>query len=86
MTDYQNAGGALQDQGRKLSAVTPGPDDLPEVAKALLVLAAGNVTLVPVDNDDSETFQIIGCTAGQYIPIITRRVTAATATIAAVVG
>ncbi|HBF32660.1 hypothetical protein [Rhizobium sp.] len=86
MTDYKNAGGALQDQARKLQAVTPGSADFPLVAKGLLVLAAGDVTFIPVDNSDTETFTITGLAAGQYIPVITRRVTSATATVAAVIG
>lgn len=86
MTDYKNAGGALQDQARKLQAVTPGSADLPTIAKGLLVLAAGDVTFIPVDNADGETFTLTGQTPGQYIPVIVRRVTSATATVAAVIG
>ncbi|MGV2188774.1 spike base protein, RCAP_Rcc01079 family [Agrobacterium vitis] len=86
MTDYKNAGGGLQDQGRKTLAVVPGNADLSSTAKGLLVLAAGDVTVVPIDNADAETVAFTGLTAGQFIPLVVRRVTAATATVVAVIG
>lgn len=69
--------------GRRAAVVTPGASDLAETAKALLVLAAGNVTVVPLDNDDADTLTFTGLGAGQVIPLRIRRVTAATATVAA---
>lgn len=83
---WKGMGGDLLSNGRKLAAITPGSSDLPTVAKSLIVLAAGNATIIPADNGDLETFSFTGLTAGHEIKIVTRRVTAATATLAAVIG
>lgn len=83
---WKGQGGDLAAPGRRLAAITPGSSDLQTVAKALVVLTGGNATIIPADNTDAETFALTGLVAGQIINIVTRRVTAATATLAAVVG
>lgn len=83
---WKNMGGDLMSCGRKTAAVTPGSSDLPVYAKALIVLADGNVTVVPADNDVADTVTFTGLIAGTVIPLVVRRVTAATATVIAVIG
>lgn len=83
---WKSMGSDLQSFGRKTAAVTPGADDLPTVAKAIVVIADGDVTVVPVDNADADTVTFTSVSAGQVLPLIVRRVTAATATVIAVVG
>lgn len=66
--------------------VTPGATDLDPVAKAVTALTAGNVTIVPVGNDNAVTLSFVGVSAGWVSPYRVRRVTAATATIATIDG
>ena len=66
--------------------ITPGATDLDPVAKAIVTLTAGNVTIVPVSNDNADTLAFVGLPAGWVSPYRVRRVTAATATIATIDG
>jgi len=83
---YKNAGGDLQSFGRRGKVITPGASDLTDVAKGIVVLAAGDATVIPVDNADAGTLTFTGLSAGQIIPFQVRRVTAATATLATIEG
>lgn len=74
--------GDLTSQIRKLQTVTPAAVDFARVARAVVILAAGDVTLVPADNATGETFTFVGLPSGTVLPILTRRITAATATVA----
>lgn len=79
-------GGDLNSFGRRGKVVAPGANDLPSFAKGLVVLAAGDATIIPADNADSDTLSFTGLTVGQVIPYIVRRVTIATATLATIDG
>lgn len=70
--------------GRKARIVTPGATDLDPVAKAVVCLTAGNITIVPLGNADGVTITFTGVPAGFVPPYVVRRVTAATATVATV--
>lgn len=71
--------------GRKIVEVTPGASDLADgVAKTVVALSSGNVTIVPADNDNADTITFTGVQAGWHSPVQVRRVTAATATVGAV--
>jgi hypothetical protein len=71
--------------GSRMVAVTPGSSDLPGgIAKAVVTLTDGDLTVVPADNADGETFEFVNVPAGYSPPCRVRRVTAATATVAAV--
>lgn len=70
--------------GRSGRAITPGASDLDPIAKAIVCLAAGNVTIVPVDNANGDTLTFTGCDVGFSPPYLVRRVTAATGTWATV--
>ena len=64
--------------------VTPGATDLDPVAKAVVCLTSGNVTIVPDGNENATTISFVGVPAGFIPPYRVRRVTAATATIATI--
>lgn len=66
--------------------ITPGNVDLDPVPKTVCMLAAGNITIVPVGNADGETLTFTGLAAGAIVPYRPRRVTAATAQVATVEG
>ena len=71
--------------GNLMRLVTPADADLPDgIAKSVVALNAGDVTIVPADNADDEEFEFTGVTAGWAAPCRVRRVTAATAAVAAV--
>lgn len=74
--------GDMTSQIRKLQAVTPAATDFSRVARAVVILSAGDVTLIPADNAVGEAFSFTGLSAGTILPIMTRRITAATATVA----
>jgi hypothetical protein len=83
---YKSASGDLQAFGRRGKVITPGASDLADIAKGLVVLVAGDATIIPVDNADTGTLSFTGLSAGQVIPYQVRRVTAATATLATIEG
>lgn len=70
--------------GRRARIITPGATDLDPVAKAVVCLTAGNITIVPLGNADAVTITFTGVPAGFVPPYVVRRVTAATATVATV--
>ena len=70
--------------GRKARIVTPGATDLDPVAKGVVCLTAGNLTIVPVNNADATTITFTGVPVGFVPPYRVRRVTAATATVATI--
>lgn len=70
--------------GTKGELITPGNDDLDPIAKAVVCLTAGNLTIVPVENADGDTLAFVDVPAGFSPPYRVRRVTAATATVATV--
>ncbi|UQD96139.1 spike base protein, RCAP_Rcc01079 family [Bradyrhizobium japonicum] len=81
---YKNSAD-LQTMGRRGTVVVPGPNDFVAVApKGLVVLSAGDATVIPVENSDTGTLSFVGLTAGQLIPFMVRRVTAATAVLATI--
>ena len=72
--------------GPKGRIITPGATDLDPVAKSIVTLTAGNVTVVPVGNANGVTLAFVDVPAGWVCPYRVRRVTAATATIATIDG
>jgi len=70
--------------GRKGAAITPGSSDISGSPKAIVCLAAGNVTIVPFGNEDAATLTFTGCSVGFIPPYVVRRVTSATGTWATV--
>lgn len=71
--------------GSRMEAVTPGANDLPGgIAKAVVLLEAGDITVVPATNGDSDEFEFVDVPAGFTPPCRVRRVTAASAPVAAI--
>jgi hypothetical protein len=66
--------------------ITPGAADLDPIAKAVICLTAGNITIVPVGNANTDTLAFVGVPAGFIPQYRVRRVTAATATVASIDG
>jgi hypothetical protein len=66
--------------------VTPGDADLPGTVKGVVCLTAGNITVVPLSNDNTAALAFVDVPAGFVPPYRVRRVTAATATVATIEG
>lgn len=79
--------GTRSEFGRRGRSVTPSDeDDLPRYVKAVTVLAAGDLSILPVQNEDGNTIDYVGVPAGFSPPFQVRRVmaTGTTATVATV--
>lgn len=73
----------LTAQGRKLTAITPSDTvDLTDVPKALLVTAAGNISIDAVDGP--ATAVVVAVTAGQVFDAVRVKRVRATSTTATV--
>lgn len=86
---WKNASGDAQAYGRRGTVVTPSDTtDLPNVAKAVVVCAAGNLAVIPADNADAGVITFTACPLGFMPPFQVRRVmaTGTTATVATVDG
>jgi hypothetical protein len=67
--------------GTKSRPITPGSTDIDPIPKGVSCLTAGNITVVPMGNDDAVTVAYVDVPAGFVPPFRVRRVTAATATV-----
>lgn len=83
---YKSTAQSADSFGTKGRTITPGATDIDPIPKGLVVLSAGDATIVPVDNANAETLAFTGLAAGAIIPFRVRRVTAATATLATIDG
>lgn len=63
--------------------LTPGASDFTDVAKCIEVVAAGNLTYIPVNNLDAATVTVTAAPVGWCSNVAVRRLTAATATVVA---
>jgi hypothetical protein len=80
-----NAGGAsAQSFGRKGRVITPGATDLNPIAKSVIMLADGDITIVPDGNDNATTITFTGVFVGFIVPYVVRRVTACTSSCATI--
>lgn len=70
--------------GTKSRIITPGATDLDPIAKSVVCLTAGDITVVPTANANGVTLSFVGVAAGYVVPFRVRRVTAATATVATI--
>jgi hypothetical protein len=70
--------------GRKGRVIVPGAVDLDPVAKAVVMLAAGDITIVPVGNANNQTLAFVGLPAGALVPYQVRRVTACSSSCATI--
>lgn len=80
-----NAGGAsAQSFGRKGRVVTPAAADLDPIAKSVVMLADGDITIVPDGNANSDTITFTGVFVGFIPPFVVRRVTACSSSCATI--
>lgn len=80
-----NRGGANAiNFGRKGAVITPAATDLDPLPKAVVMTAAGDITIVPDGNSTASTITFTGCPVGFIPPFVVRRVTACTGTCASV--
>lgn len=70
--------------GTKGAAIIPGATDLDPIAKAVVMTATGDITIVPAGNLPSATITFTACPVGFMPPYQVRRVTACTGTCASV--
>lgn len=84
--NYQSFVSSPESFGTTARIVTPGATDLDPIAKGVVCLTAGDITIVPVGNDNAVTLAFVGVPAGFIPPYRVRRVTAATATVATIDG
>jgi hypothetical protein len=77
---YADTPGSL---GRRTVPVTVG-QTISEQAKAIVCLTEGNLTVIAVDNSDSEAVSFVAVPAGFIPPFRVRKVTAATAAVVAI--
>lgn len=82
--EWNQTGGSAQSFGRKGAVITPSGNNLDPVAKCVVMLSAGDITIVPQGNADGNTLAFVGLSAGAIIPYVVRRVTACTGTCATV--
>lgn len=71
--------------GNRGVLVTPGSAELYNI-RGVVCGSAGNITVVPVSNSDTETVTFTGVPAGFIPPFRVRKVTAATATVYTIEG
>lgn len=81
---YESVATGPDSFGRKSRLITPGGSDIDPIPKAVICLAGGDITVVPVDNDDGVTIAFSGVSAGFVPPFRVRKVTAATGAIATI--
>ncbi len=82
--DWNDGANTAGTFGRKGRAVTPGAVDLDPIAKAVVMLSDGNITIVPRDNANGDTLTFTGVPAGFIPPYQVRRVTACTSSCATI--
>jgi hypothetical protein len=70
--------------GPKGRPVTPAGTDLDPSAKAIVMLATGDITVVPDGNANATPLAFIGLPAGYIIPYRVRRVTACSSSCATI--
>ena len=82
--EWNQTGNSASSFGRKGRTITPGATDLDPIAKSVVMLTAGDITIVPDGNANGSTLVFAGLAAGAIIPFVVRRVTACTGTCAAI--
>jgi hypothetical protein len=80
--DWNQTANSAHSFGRKGRVVTPSDNDLKPVAKTIIMLSAGDITIVPVGNANENPLEFIGLPAGYIVPYVVRRVTECTGTCA----
>ncbi|ODT71612.1 MAG: hypothetical protein ABS75_07265 [Pelagibacterium sp. SCN 63-23] len=82
--DWNDSANTISTFGRKGRVVTPAAVDLDPIAKAVVMLAAGNITIIPRDNANGAPITFNDVPAGFIPPYQVRRVTACTSSCATI--
>lgn len=83
-TDWNPTANRADSFGFKGRTITPGATDLDPIAKAVVMLSEGDITVVPVNNTNGATLAFAGLPAGYVVPFFVRRVTACSGTCATI--
>ncbi|WP_346915044.1 hypothetical protein [uncultured Roseibium sp.] len=78
---YEGVSGGPESFGKKARVITPAASDIDPIPKGVVMLAAGDITVVPMDNDNADVVAFVGVSAGFVPPYRVRRVTAASAAV-----
>lgn len=70
--------------GRKGAVITPAAADLDPLPKAVVMLATGDITIVPDGNANGATITFTAVAAGFIPPYVVRRVTACSSSCASI--
>lgn len=70
--------------GQKGRLVTPAATDLDPIAKSVVMLATGNITVLPINNAVTDLITFTGVPAGFVVPYFIRRVTACSSSCATI--
>lgn len=82
--DWNSGANTATSFGRKGRTITPGASDLDPIAKSVVMLTEGDITIVPTSNANGSTLVFAGLPAGYILPYVVRRVTACTGTCATI--
>lgn len=83
-TEWNQTANSADSFGPKGRVITPGSSDLDPIAKSVVMLSDGDITIVPIGNDNADTLAFAGLPSGYIIPYRVRRVTACTGTCATI--
>lgn len=83
-TEWNQTANRADSFGPKGRVITPGSSDLDPIAKSVVMLSDGDITIIPTGNDNADTLAFVGLPAGYIIPYRVRRVTACTGTCATI--
>lgn len=83
-TEWNSTANGADSFGPKGRVITPGATDLSPVAKSVVMLSAGDITILPTGNENADTLAFVDLPAGYIIPYRVRRVTACTGTCATI--
>jgi hypothetical protein len=78
---YASVASGPESFGLTSRPLTPGTDDIDPIPKGVVLLEAGDITVVPAGNGDAGTVSFVGVPAGFVPPFRVRRVTAASAAV-----
>lgn len=84
MADWNMGANTASSFGLKGRTITPGASDLNPIAKSVVMLTDGDLTIIPPGNADAAPLVFVGLPAGYIVPFVVRRVTACTGTCAAI--
>lgn len=82
--EWNGGSKTAQSFGTKGAAITPGNTDLDPIPKAVVMLATGDISVVPAGNTSNTALTFSACPVGFMPPFVVRRVTACTSSCASV--